>query len=166
MLSTDAVPAGAITKWEWFSSATVGAGNLNKFRIKLCHTSLAALTSTYADNYDGKTPVEVFARDPLNLNAPANSWFGWDFDTSFNYNGTDNLIVEVWWEGRDYAYAYSYWGASSAGRSVYSYIKYNSPYFGYPDAGFVSEYLHYMRITLNPTAVAPTSLGRVKALFR
>jgi hypothetical protein len=30
----------------------------------------------------------------------------------------------------------------------------------------IFDFLHYMRMTVSPTAVAPTSLGRVKAVYR
>jgi hypothetical protein len=52
------------------------------------------------------------------------------------------------------------------GRYVYSYIKGSTPYYGYPDKGQVTNYLHYMRITISASAVAPTSLGRVRAIYR
>jgi len=107
----------------------------------------------------------VYYRDPAYIAATAYQWFGFDFDTPFAYNGADNLLFEVWWEGDNDGYAYTYW-TTKTGRYVYSYIKGTTPYNGYPDKGEVVDYLHYMRITVSPNAVAPTSLGRVKALCR
>ena len=133
--------------------------------MKCCHTSKTALTDTYANNYDGKTPVQVFYRESYRIAATPYQWFGIPFDAPFAYNGTDNLLFEVWWEGDNDGYAYTYW-ARSTGRYVYSYIKGSTPYNGYPDKGLVTDYLHNMRITISPNAVAPTSLGRVKSLHR
>ncbi len=71
----------------------------------------------------------------------------------------------MWWEGDNNGHAYTYWGAYT-GRYVYSYIKGSTPYYGYPDKGQVTNYLHNMRITISGAAVASTSLGRVKAIYR
>jgi hypothetical protein len=133
--------------------------------LKCCHTSKTAVTDTYADNYDGNTPAQVFYRDTCRIAAAAYQWFGFQFDTPFSYNGTDNLLFEVWWEGDNDGWAYTYW-ARSAGRYVCSYIKGTTPYYGYPDKGELHDYLHNMRITISGAAVEATSLGRVKTLFR
>jgi hypothetical protein len=66
--------------------------------------------------------------------------------------------------GDDNGYAYTYW-TPETGRYVYSYIKGSTAYNGYPDKGLVVNYLHYMRITISGSAVAPTSLGRVRAIY-
>lgn len=165
VLKTDAVPAGNVTKWEWYASPTQRPGNFYKFRFKCCHTSRTTLSDTYVNNYDGKTPVQVYYRETCNISATANQWFGFNFDTPFAYNGDDNLLFEVWWEGDDNGYAYTYW-TPMTGRYVYSYIKGTTPYNGYPDKGLVTNYLHYMRITVTSNDVAPTSLGRVRAMCR
>jgi hypothetical protein len=123
------------------------------------------LTDTYADNYDGKTPVQVFYRENCHIAANPYQWFGFQFDRPFAYNGADNLLFEVWWEGDDDGWAYTYW-ARATGRYVCSYIKGTTPLYGYPDKGEIHDFLHHMRITISPIAVAPTSLGRVKSTYR
>lgn len=64
--------------------------------VKLAHTSLTTLTNTFASNFNG-TPVTV-ARD-LAFNVPAGIPAGspiWiPLTGSFDYNGTDNLIVDI-----------------------------------------------------------------------
>jgi len=129
------------------------------------HKTRTALTSNFDANYNG-TPTQVYYGDPASLNAVYGQWFGWDFKTPFSYNGTDNLIIEVWWEGDNGAYVYNYWTPATS-RCVYSYVAYGNPYYGYPNSGQVVSYLHYMRITLTPSGapVEPTSLGRVKVYF-
>ena len=168
VLQRDALPAGRVTRWEWFGvGKEVKAGKYYKFRLTLCHTSRTALTEKYADNYDGNTPAQVFYRDPVQFDPKLNDWFGFTFDAPFGYNGRDNLIVEVWWAGQeDEANAYTDWGRDFMGRHVVSFVTYGVPQCGYPNAGRVNDYIHYMRITMTGVAVAPTSLGRVKGLFR
>ena len=168
VLASDALPAGRVTKWEWFGVGTsVTAGKYYKFRLVLCHTSRSALTEKYADNYAGNTPARVFYRDPVNFDPKHTDWFGFTFDAPFNYNGRDNLLVEVWWAGvENEANAYTDWGRDFLGRTVVSFVTNGNPECGYPDAGRVLDYIHYMRITITGIGVSPTSLGRVKALFR
>jgi len=168
ILPSDALPAGRITRWEWFGvGKEVKAGKYFKFRLTLCPTSRSALTERYADNYDGNTPVQVFARDPLQFEPKLNDWFGFTFDAPYVYDGRRNLVVEVWWAGQENeANAYTDWGPDFMGRCVVSFVTYGVPECGYPDAGRVQDYIHYMRITITDVGVAPTSLGRLRALFR
>ncbi len=152
--------------WEWFSVKQVDDGTFGKFRISLCHTTRTTLAESYEENYAGFTPVRVFYRDPLPFNPPLGDWFGFQFDTPFHYDGVHNLICEVWWEGAtDDATAYTDWGPFT-GRCVVSFVVNGQPECGYPNRGRVQDYLHYMRVTMSGVGVQPTSLGRVKALYR
>lgn len=90
------------------------------------------------------------------MNPTPYTWFGFAFGTNFEYDGTKNLIFEVEWNGDSGGKATTYWspgtgrcivGLNGAGANLYNYV-------------------HYMRITLEPSAVSPTSVGRVKALYR
>ena len=66
--------------------------------IRMGHTTLAALGTTYADNYDAGAPVTVANAVTFSIPAgiPAGEWFWVPLPTStFTYNGTDNLIVDV-----------------------------------------------------------------------
>lgn len=75
-----------------------GAATQNDFtvRIRLGHSTLTDLGSDYAANFSG-TPVTV--ADNLVFRVPNNTVAGqviWlPVSGSFNYNGTDNLIVEI-----------------------------------------------------------------------
>ena len=51
-------------------------------------------------------------------------------------------------------------------RFVVSYVENGTPRHGYPNAGQVRDELHYMRLTVTAADISPTSLGRVKALYR
>ena len=167
MLKADGLPAGTITKWEWNAARDLLAGGFYNFKLTLCHTSLAALTDTYVENYDGHTPVTVYSRNPVTIPAvPANQWFGFAFDEPFAYNGRDNLVVEVWWVNDTNGGGNTQWNFPVAGRCCFSYIVNGNPQSGYPDKGRVSYFMHYMRATVSPTAVERSSFGRVRALFR
>jgi hypothetical protein len=157
VLSTDAVPAGTISKWEWYVYTGSG-GTFNNFKLRCCHTNLTALTNNFTSNYASNTPVEVYSRSAQYIAATPSSWFGFDFDTTFQYDGKNNLIMEVDWNTDSGGYAYCR-ASSVASRFVYS------PNGGGP---YLSSYLHYQRITVKPSGmvVAPTSLGRVKSLYQ
>jgi hypothetical protein len=67
------------------------------YTLKLGHSTLASLTTSFAGNYSG-SPVtaasEVTFTIPANI--PAGEWVWVPIpDGAFVYNGTDNLIVEV-----------------------------------------------------------------------
>lgn len=151
---------------EWDSTGSTLNGHYDNFRLKICPTARASLSATYADNYEGRTPTTVYTISSLPVNPPGTGWFGLDLQTPFPYNGEHNILVELWWEGGSGGYAYTYWGPSTGTRSVFSYLSYGSPYFGYPDAGYPDSYIHHLRLTIEPTAVEAASWGRVRALFR
>lgn len=164
------MPAGRITAWEWRvgNSKTFLAGYFENFKLTLCHTGLSSLTNSYVNNYDGRTPVDVINRSVLNVGAAASgTWVPFTFDTPFDYNGTENLVVEVWWHGDNGAGGPARYGNAGGGnRQLYSGVLNGNPYGGYPNSGYTSQYMHYMRITLTPNAVDASSIGKVKALYR
>jgi hypothetical protein len=159
------VPAGRVVKWEWFFSNVLTTGRLDDFSLKLCHTTRTALASTYADNYAGAAPVQVFYRARVDVTPRSNEWFGFDFDSSFPYDGARNLLVELRWKTGTETRAYTHSNAVGA-RFVVSYVENGTAKHGYPSAGLVRDEQHYMRLTVTAAAAPPTSLGRVKALFR
>ena len=64
--------------------------------IMVGHSTLAALTNTYANNYSD-TPVTV-ANDltfTVPAGVPAGETIWLPLDSVFNYNGSDNLIIEI-----------------------------------------------------------------------
>ncbi len=77
-----------------WSSAT---GTYDNVRVKLCHTSATELSTTFDNNYTGNTPVEVMNVGSLLVGNAGNVWMDWDID--FDYNNTDNLLVEILWNG-------------------------------------------------------------------
>ena len=153
---TKANPVIEIVQWEWFASTTTTEGFFHNFSIKVCHTDRTALTADFNDNYGSFTPVTVYTLASQYLKPDPNDWFGIPFLTQFYYNGYSNVIFEVEWNGDTGGYTHTYWSAAPA-RCVYNYNG------GTPA---VHDYVHYMRITIHYIpGVAPTSLGRVKALY-
>jgi len=165
---TDGLVAGEIKRWEWQSGELdPTTGKFYKFKLLLCHTSRAEPAPPFNANYESRTPAEVFAADPAAISMRIREWFGFDCQPAFRYNGSDNLLLEVWWEGDDDGGGYVFTAeVPEQRRCLLAYRKDGVPEYGYPDRGEALYWLHFMRITLEPDAVWPTSLGRVKAVYR
>jgi hypothetical protein len=92
--------------------------------IKLCHTPLADLTTDFNGNYGGNTPVWVYHDDAYTHGGVGNAWDTIDLTTPFEYNGTDNLLVEVVWMGSGYSngpYGPAVWQADASPRLTRAY---------------------------------------------
>jgi hypothetical protein len=170
VLKTDAIPAGTITRWEWYAASGTGSVRravLSNFSVKICHTPLTALTTPFTANYGGRTPVTVYSSNPEIVDPQYNAWFGFDCHPAFDYNGSDNLLVETWWDGANDGGPNCWMKsvASSSRACIASRVR-GVPQYGYPNGGGVADYNMYMRITTSGAAVGSSSLGRVKALYR
>ena len=88
--------AGDIVTFSWRPSTSV-TGSFDNFRVYMCHTSATQLSTVFADNYTGNTPVEVMNVPTMVAGGPADQW--WDWSVNFPYNNVDNLLVEVRWNG-------------------------------------------------------------------
>lgn len=158
---------GKVTKIEWqVYDRIAGAGGVySNCDILLCNTTVSALTATYASNYGTATPVNVFTGTYTLAASPTNAWVTIVSPTNFTYANTGNLLMEVSW-------------ASATGGS--NFFKYRSTGGTYPGRVYNTSagaktattgtlnttYHQYGRITIEPTGVAPTSLGRVKSIFK
>jgi hypothetical protein len=170
VLKTDVIPAGTITRWEWYAAPGTGSvrrGVLSNFSVKICHTSLNTLGTPFAANYDGNTPATVFSANPVTVDPEYNDWFGFDCKPAFPYNGRDNFLVETWWDGGNDGgpNCWMKYVLGSDRACIASRVN-GVPQNGYPDGGKAEGYNMYMRITVEGVGVAPSSLGRVKALHR
>jgi hypothetical protein len=154
--------SGAVTLIEFQVSSTTG-NTFNNVDMLLCHSGLNVLTNNYTTNYNGKTPVKVYTGNyviPPNLTR--DSWFKQCAPTNFNYNNSDNLLFEISWSGRSTSGANYFWRAqvSQPGR-LWASSKTATTGSLYANQGEIA------RITITPSgAVAPTSLGRVKSIFK
>jgi hypothetical protein len=95
-LASEINGSGPITGIAFQLNATSGAGSYT-YTLKLGHSTLTALTTTFASNYSG-SPATVANAVTFSIpaNIPAGTWVWVPIpDGVFTYNGTDNLIVEV-----------------------------------------------------------------------
>jgi hypothetical protein len=162
----DGVAAGDLRRWEWHSSGGALPGDFEQFKVQFLEVDRTGVTLPFNSNYENQTPIVIVSGDPFNLDPPDNGWFGFDITPSFNYTGR-SLLVEVSWfgdsEGGTKCYTKNSIGES---RCVYAAIRNSVNVNGYPNQGKIYTWLHYMRFTVSPIAVEPTSLGRVRAIYR
>jgi len=154
--------AGAITLVEFQRHASYSGpgGTYQDGDVLLCHTTLSAITNTYATNYGGNTPVTIFHGVISIRSGGAGEWFTVVGGISnFTYNNVNNLLIEVSWaSGTSGSNFMNYTSSGQPGRL---YAQSKSPATGSIGSG----YGHIGRITIEPTGVSPTSLGRIKSLY-
>ncbi|MCK4265662.1 MAG: hypothetical protein KAX31_00150, partial [Thermoplasmata archaeon] len=74
-------------------------GTFNNFIISMAHTSLDALTTTFAGNFDGYL-IEVFPNQTIVVDSSdSNSWVKFDLNDNFTYDSSHNLLVDITWSG-------------------------------------------------------------------
>jgi hypothetical protein len=149
-----------ITRVEYQSYDTYAAGNFYEFEMRLCHTPLSELTTNFSQNYGGKTPVLVARASPFTINGVKDQWFAVKFTTPFEYNNSDNLIVELRWRNQQLTTKIEVWAYTAGSNRLLINKGYN------PSEGQVSPKTDRLRITFSGVPVAATSLGNVKALLR
>lgn len=153
--------AGAITKVEFQASTITTNYSFTGCKVLLCHTTLGHVTSTYANNYGGKTPVTVFSGTKVIPATARGQWVTIVTPTNFTYNNSDNLLIEVSWvSGSPGGVCHCYINSRGKAGRVYAY----SPTA--TTGSVTNNYDQLGRITIGNVGVAPTSLGRVKSLFR
>jgi len=159
---SDIAEAGMITLVEhqdWSASST--GGTFTGCLVKLCHTSLAAITSVFADNYGGNTPVTCLDGTVIVPDVNNGDWWTVLSGASlFQYNNTHNLLYEVSWTGR--SGGPNYINHPSSGYTGRVWAASASAATGSTSTGYGTV----ARITIRPSAVEPTSLGRVKSMYR
>jgi len=155
--------AGDITKIEWNTWSSTSGGTFSNCDILLCHTNISAITSNFANNYGGNTPVTVFTGTYVLSGYPANTWVTIVEPTNFTYNNTNNLLIEVSWQGGSGS-TNSMWVRTSG--SNFPGRVWNTSSKTATTGSVQASYHHYGRITIGYVGVSPTSLGRVKSLYR
>lgn len=148
---------GYINKIEWERSSST-SGRFDNVRIYFCHSTRTALSTTFNTNYAG-TPVQVLNASSLTVSGTAGQWWNTGITPNeFNYDNTRNLLMEIRWRG-DSGAACACYRADGTQKRMWA----NSDT---ATTGTVFNQLQRLRMTIaNATGVAPTSLGRVKALF-
>jgi hypothetical protein len=155
--------AGPVTKVEFcnYTGTSSTGGTFNGCKFLLCHTKLTAITSSFAGNYSG-TPVTVYSGTFVKPRPASDQWYTLfeNPTTTLDYNNTDNLLIEVSWTSAPSSTNYDKRISSGGSGRVYAYNA--TATTGSVGAG----YAHYARITIGYVGVAPTSLGRVKTIFK
>jgi hypothetical protein len=159
--------AGPLARIEWqmWSNPSGGAGGtFTNCRLLLCHTSITAIGANFRANYGGNTPLLVFSGTYVLPRSAGNEWLTIVAPTNFTYNNRDNLLIEVSWtagEGNINPFK-----CRNAGSHPFPGRVYNSS-SATAETGNVTANIHrYGRITIGAPGVDPTSLGRVKGLYR
>ena len=70
--------------------------DFTNFKIYLSTTGRNAIEANFANNFDGKTPTQVYQIPNLTYGVFAthrDQWYEFNFDTGFAYNGTENLLL-------------------------------------------------------------------------
>jgi hypothetical protein len=157
-LQSDIAYAGYINKIEWNRGTYTTTGTFNQVRVWLCHTTKTTLESTFNNNYTGNTPVLV--RPSGNYTVPGGpNYVDMPISTNtFNYNNTNNLLMEIRWNGDTGTTCYC-WRSPDTSRRV-SANDHNA------SSGTVWSNSQHIRLTIGTmTGLAPTSLGRIKSLY-
>ena len=145
-----------VVEFAYHSGSSTGA--FNNVSVSLCHTTKTRLEPTFYNNYAGKTPVQVMNKLSLVLSGRAWIDIGIDAD-KFNYNNRDNLLMEIRWRGASGNSIYCWRSNMTAGR-VYAF---NDE----AKVGTVYDQGQCIRLHVGTmVGLEPTSLGRVKALYR
>ncbi len=151
--------AGKINQVEFYNY-WVRNGTFNAYKLILCHGP-TSLSTTFASNYKG-TPVTVATLSSFTIPSPQ-AWFPLGMTTTtFDYNNSDGLLIEIQWRGSGPRVDQPiYTGPRGAGNHrVWLYNNPTGP------VGTGDTLTYYTRLSFGAyTAVAPTSLGRVKALY-
>jgi hypothetical protein len=99
-MQTDIGMSGEITNFAWENYSSSTDAGFSNVRIYMGHTSLSTLTTVFNDNYTSP-PVLVLDNPVFSTGGPVDTWNNINLDTPFDYNNTDNLIIEVRWSGDD-----------------------------------------------------------------
>lgn len=138
-----------------FQNGNAATGTFPDVTIKMCHTAVSVLTATFADNYGGNTPVTVLPTTPSFVAGSAGNgnYEAYALATPFDYNNSNNLLVEITWNGTPYgSTVFSNYLIMSAGDYRYAWAtdyqaqtasvvrawRYNAR-FGFTSAGLEQE---------------------------
>ncbi len=153
---------GSVARIEFmFESGGATPTTLEGCKMILCHSSREALTNTFKKNYDFKTPVEVFSgKYTVPEGLEQNDWFTVCEPDNFTYNNRNNLLFEISWANATGTTTKTFISAADQPGRLRAFNETAETGKLLPNQG------HVARVTIGNPAVSPTSLGRVRALFR
>jgi hypothetical protein len=153
---------GPVSKVELISYPTgiSAPSTFSTCKILLCNTPLTHVTTSYTGNYGGQTPVTVFSGTKVVPAMGGGVWWTVVSPTNFTYNRTYNLLIEVSWvSGSGNRSDFQVNSRGSHGR-IYAYSATATT------GSVTTNYDQLGRITIGFVGVEPTSLGRVKSIFK
>jgi len=89
-----------ITGIYWHRGLAGGSGSeFGDFNIYMGYCIGDSLETSFDQNWLAGSRTQVFHRETVLLEAFPEEWFGFRLDSSFVYNGSGNLLIEVRWTG-------------------------------------------------------------------
>jgi hypothetical protein len=147
--------AGTITEFELEKMQP--GGTYGNVKFYLCHTPLAALTTSFSANYGGNTP-KLVASFATYVVPEVQGVYPIPMAETFDYNNRDNLMLEITWERG---------GGQKVvvlGGELAAHLCFAEDYRA--TTGEVQNLGLNARIFFDTyKGVAPASFGRVKALY-
>ncbi len=143
--------------WQRGGSAGSATGYYNGFKLYMGVASGSELTNTYADNYVAGTRTMVYSTSQQVMSAQPDAWATITLDTPYEYNGTDNLIVEFEWAGGSNMF-YTYMWETGANRGLMNTSSIGSP------TGTLSTRMSELMFDA-ASALETTTFGSIKALW-
>ena len=141
----------------WHRASAGGtSASFSNFKIYLGHGASDELGTAFEDNYIAGTKVLVFDSASVTLTANPEEWVTLDLDTPFDYNGTDNLIMEIQWEGGSGTF-YTYKWQTGLSRCLTA----SNPSL---PTGVLSTQMCQLRLEL-PLAFEQTTFAAIKRAF-
>lgn len=149
--------SGRINEFE-LQKYDANSASFSNVRFYLYLTNRSTLTTNFTTNYSGRTPVLVGSFSSYNVPG-ASGYYPIPMSTTFNYNNAYNLILEIRWSPPYSGSNCALQTGSKPGFRCWA----NTPS---ASTGTVDAVAYNARISLDYyTAVAPTSLGRIKTLY-
>jgi hypothetical protein len=99
-LASEINTGGMFDKAGWkVNSGTGGSSTLSNFKMKLCNTTVTALTTTFDSNYGGATPMTVIDNASFQI-SESGGYVTLDPPDVFYYDSTKSLLIEVSFSAR------------------------------------------------------------------
>lgn len=118
-------------------------GLFNEVEFLVGHTSEDRLDTTFASNYVYGPPMTVYYRESTDIKYVVGQWHEFVFDTPFIYNGEDNLLFEVRYNGCSNESIYNLgWRYGSSDRVVDGFLGH--------ETGWPREMMPSFRLIFSP----------------
>lgn len=137
-------------------------GPYNDLSILMGHTELESLTDTFDDNWSTSGTL-VFSDPSYSISGVTpGSWFTFQLDTPFLFDGSSNLLIELAWEGPSappgQGSIYTFYWATTGNRVLTA----NDPTAA---TGFAGPYCNNMLIEYQEQFLWGDTFGGIKAAF-